>query len=76
MTTEFFVRLCGDVILEILNCGNRLQLVKLELVGRRFHWMVENFFDRRPFLRLSLKIDCRFVVLIFVKIIQVPDISL
>ena len=51
-TVEFSVSLCGDVFLEIIGRGNRQQIVKLELVGRRIHWMVENFFGERPFLRL------------------------
>ena len=38
---RFFVILCGDVLLEVLQFGNRRQLVKLERVGGRLHWMVE-----------------------------------
>ena len=50
------MRLCGDVFLEIIGRGNRQQIVKLERVGRRIHWMVENFFGERPFVRLGLNI--------------------
>ena len=55
---RFFVILCGDVLLDVLQFGNRRQLVKVERVGRRLHWMVENFYGSRPFLRLGL--DLRF----------------
>ena len=51
---EFFVRLCGDVILKVLRYGNRRRLIKLERVGLRFHLIVENFFGVVPFLRLDL----------------------
>ena len=57
---EFSVRLYGDVFLEIIGRGNRRQIVKLERVGRRIHWMVENFFGERPFHCLSLEINQRF----------------
>ena len=57
---KFFVIICGDVLLEVLQFGNRRQLVKLERVGRRLHWIVENFYGGRPFLRLGLNIYPRF----------------
>ena len=50
---EFFVRLCLDVLFELLSFGNRRRLSKLERVGRRFHRMVENFFGKAPFIRSS-----------------------
>ena len=46
--------LCNDVLLEVLLFGNRRQLTKLELVGRRAHWMIEAFFAETPLLRLKL----------------------
>ena len=51
---QFFVVLCHDVFLEVIHWGNRRQLVKLERVGQRFHWNVERFFSKTPFLRLNL----------------------
>ena len=57
---KFFVILCGDVLLEVLQFGNRRQLVKLERVGRRLHWIIENRFGNRPFLRLGLDLNSRF----------------
>ena len=53
---EFIVTLCHDVLLEALLFGDRRRLTKLERVGRRFHWAIENFFRERPFLRLDLRI--------------------
>ena len=54
---KYFVSLCQDVILEVLSFGDRRWLIKLERVGRRFHWNIENFFGGIPFLRLNLKLD-------------------
>ena len=51
---EFFVRLCGDVMFEVLRYANRRRLTKLERVGLRFQLIVENFFGVVPFLRLDL----------------------
>ena len=61
---EFVLVLCNDVFLEIIRWGNRRQLVKLERVGKRFHWNVERFFSKTPFLRLDLLIGPRFLVFI------------
>ena len=54
---EFIVRLCIDVLLEVLIFGDRRRITKLERVGRRFHLSIENFFSERPFLRLGLRIN-------------------
>ena len=54
---KYFVSLCQDVILEVLSFGDRRWLIKLERVGRRFHWNIENFFGERTFLRLNIDID-------------------
>ena len=62
LEVRFFVILCGDVLLEVLQFGNRRQLAKLERVGRRLHWMVENRFDNRPFVRLDLDINQWFIL--------------
>ena len=51
---EFFVRLCGDVLLELLHYADRCRLAKLERVGLRFHLIVENLFGEMPFLYLNL----------------------
>ena len=65
---KFFVILCGDVLLEVLQFGNRRQLVKLERVGRRLYWMVENFYGGRPFLRLDLDISLRFYLFLLIRV--------
>lgn len=53
---EFFIRLCGDVLVEVLCYGHRRRLIKLERVGRRFQAIVENFFGKKPFLGLDIKL--------------------
>ena len=52
---KFVVRLCLDVLLEILRSGNRCRLAELERIGRRFNQMIENFLGETPFLRLDLE---------------------
>ena len=64
-TTNFYVSLCFDVLLELLQFGERRGLAKLERIGRRFHQSVENFFAVMPFLRLDLQIRPRFLFIIF-----------
>ena len=56
----FFVRLCGDVVKEVLHFGERCRLTKIERVGYRFHWIVENFFSEAPFLQLNLDLVPRY----------------
>ena len=54
---KYLVSLCQDVILEVLSFGNRRRLAKLERVGRRFHWNIEDFFGMIPFLSLNLLLE-------------------
>ena len=56
-TVEFYVRICFDVLLEVLHPGDMRPLTKLERVGRRFHWTIEKFFPDFPFLRLDLELE-------------------
>ena len=58
---KFFLRLSHDVFFEAILLSDRRRLIKLERVGRRFYWISENFFKERPFLRLSIEIDPRFL---------------
>ena len=58
---EFYLMLCYDVILEILQFGDRRQLTKLEGVGRRFHLLIEKWFGEKPFLRLDIRLEPGFV---------------
>ena len=53
---RFFVHLCSDVLLEVLQWANRREIVKLEKVGRHFHWIAESYFKNTPFLRLNLSL--------------------
>ena len=57
---KFFIAICNDVLVEVLSFGNRRRLGKLECVGRRFNWTVENFFGERPFIRLGFDLTARF----------------
>ena len=61
-SVEFVLVLCHDVFLEVIHWGNRRQLIKLERVGQRFHWNIERFFSKTPFLRLDLLLAPRFYV--------------
>ena len=54
---NFVVCICNDVLLVALSLGDRRRLTKLELVGRRFHRIIEYFLQQRPFLRLCIKIN-------------------
>ena len=44
--------LCTDVFDGVLKFGTRKQLSKVELVGRKFHYVINNRFMERPFLVL------------------------
>ena len=54
--SDYFVRLCHDVLYEILCYGKRRQLCKLERIGHRFHYIVDNSFREKPlsFRRIEL----------------------
>ena len=54
---KFYINLCFDVILEVLQFGDRRQLIKLQRIGQRFHRIGENFFAEVPFLRLDLMFE-------------------
>ena len=53
----FVVRLCSDVVLEVLCWGDRRQLALLEKLGKRFHLLIDRWFEGVPFLRLDLRIE-------------------
>ena len=63
---EFFIAICNDVLVEVLSFGSRSRLGKLELVGRRLNWTVENFFGERPFIRLDFDLTARFLIFLYV----------
>ena len=54
---EFFVVLCGDVLLEMMQYGDRRQLIKSERIGGRFHRLIETYFGKKPFLRMDLRLS-------------------
>ena len=58
---EFFISICNDVLIEVLSFGSRFRLGKLELVGRRFNWTIENFLGERPSIRLDFDFTARFL---------------
>ena len=62
---EFLIRLCGDVLLDVLRWGNRYKLTVLEKNGRRFHWFIDRYFKEAPFLRLTLELIPRYLYFTF-----------
>ena len=58
---EFYLKFCSDVLLEVLQFGDRRRLTELERVGRRFHHLVEKWFGEMPFLRLYMHLKPGFV---------------
>ena len=54
---EFFVRLCNDVLLEVLQRGDRRQLAELEKTGRRFYLIIDCCIKEAPLLRLHLSLQ-------------------
>ena len=69
---EFHVALCHDVLFEVLQCGNRRQILKLQRIGRRFYRMIETYFGVKPFLRLDFRFASRFAYfLTFIFIISI-----
>ena len=63
---KYFIAICNDVLVEVLSFGSRLRLGKLELVGRRFNWTVENFFVEHPSIRLGFELTARFLIFLYV----------
>ena len=60
---RFFVRLCSDVLLEVLGWGDRRCLALLEKLGRRFYWVIDGCFGEKPFLLLDLHITPWYIFL-------------
>ena len=52
---EFFVVLCADVLLEMMEYGDRRQLIKSERIGGRFHRLIETYFGKKPFVRMNFR---------------------
>ena len=64
---KYFIAICNDVLVEVLSFGSRLRLGKLECVGRRFNWTVENFFGECPSIRLGFDLSARFTIFLNAK---------
>lgn len=47
------IRLCDDILVELLRFANRRQLVKLESLGNRFCYYIGRYFSRSPLLLLD-----------------------
>ena len=44
-----YVKLCKDVLLDVLKNGRRSQLDSLEQIGRKFNWLINSSsFDAEP----------------------------
>lgn len=54
---EFYVILCSDNLLELLQFGCRRRLTKLERIGRRFYLMIEKYLGVIPFIRLNIQLN-------------------
>ena len=65
---RFVVRLCFDVLFEVLCRADRRQLALLEKSGRRFHLLIDRWFEGAPFLCLDLSIDLSEYIFIINKI--------
>ena len=53
---HFVVRLCSDALWEVIYWGDRRKLTSLEKLGKRFHLLIDGWFEEVPFLRLDLRI--------------------
>ena len=54
---KFVVRLCSDVLEDILCYGDRMKLTETEFIGRRFHYIIENHFAEKPRILFNVKAD-------------------
>ena len=54
---EFFIVLRADVLLEMMQYGDRRQLIKSERIGGRFHRLIETYFGKKPFVRMDLRLS-------------------
>ena len=51
---QFVVRLCNDILFDVIRSGNRRQLIELELIGRHFQRFIDRNFGSSPLLILNL----------------------
>ena len=57
--------LCGDVLFEVIQFGNRRQLTKVERVGRRIYRLINASLGESPFLVLNLRLATGFCLELF-----------
>ena len=50
---QFVVRLCNDIIFDVIRFGNRRQLNELERIGRDFQRFIDRNFGASPHLMLN-----------------------
>ena len=65
---EFFVRMCNDVLLEVLRHGVRRELAELEKIGRRFYLIIDCYIKEAPLLRLHLSLEPSYLISLAFKI--------
>ena len=65
--------LSNDLLVDIFKYYDRRQLAKLEAICRRFHGIVFQFFNKRPFLVLELECHLDEKRSRFSKVLSAPD---
>ena len=61
---QFVVRLCNDILFDVIRFGNRRQLIELQRIGRHFQRFIDRNFRGSPLLILNLlQINLQFVFL-------------
>lgn len=51
----FTVRICNDVLDDVLHYGIRMELVALQLTGKRFDCIIQTRFPEKPFQLINIK---------------------
>ena len=51
---QFVVRLCNDILFDVIRFGNQRQLIELKRIGRHFQRFIDRNFGGSPLLMLSL----------------------
>ena len=61
---QFVVRLCNDILFDVIRFGNQRQLIELQRIGRHFQRFIDRNFGSSPLLFLNLlQINLQFVFL-------------
>ena len=51
----FTVRICNDVLDDVLHYGIRTELITLQLIGKRFDCIIQTRFPEKPFHSVCIK---------------------